>query len=603
MNIIGVSGLYHDSAVALVTPEFFKANAEERFTRIKHDNSLPVNALKWAGEECGNEVDYIVFYERPLLKFDRIQTLRSGHIKNWGVYHKTLKEWASYKIWVRPKIKTLCEDLGIKLKNEILFTDHHQAHAASAYYPSSFEKAGVLCLDGVGEWCTGSISLGEGNNLINLKQQLFPHSIGLFYATITSLAGFKVNSGEYKLMGLAPYGNPVYTKKLLENVIHVNENGGVELNLKYFGFLEGNKMYSSKLCQLLHGSKAPIKVSENGIPTQEACDLAASAQEICNTVMARASRYTTEVANTRNLAIAGGVALNAVSVGHILEQGIVDEIFVQPASSDAGGALGAALMVAASKNILNRNHVKEGKDGMRDGFLGYRITNSEVVETLEKYSIKSERQTRQYINKYIAEKLSEGAIVAVARDSMEYGARALGNRSILADPRGSETQKRLNLAVKKRESFRPFAPVILASEVKNWCEYPYGSKYMTLTSKIKKEKQYKVELGNSDLKTKLETLKSEIPAVTHVDYSARTQIVENGHPLHAILTEFFKKTETPVLVNTSFNLRGEPIVMTAEDGLKCFASSDIDYLVLQDYIIGKKDIVGKKIPAPVTKED
>jgi carbamoyltransferase len=599
MKIIGVSGLYHDSAAALVAPGLIKASGEERFTRIKHDNSLPKETLKWLKTYCDSEVDYLVFYERPLLKLDRIQALRKGHLKNWGSYHKALKEWASYKIWVRPKIQELAKEINLNIKNDILFANHHQSHAASAFYMSPFESSGVLCLDGVGEWSSGSIAKGEGDKLTLVQEQIFPNSIGLFYGTMTSLAGFKVNSGEYKLMGLAPYGEAKYVKKLLENVIHVDDQGGVKLNMKYFGFLESEEMYSQELCQLLFKSRTPGLMVENGIPTNLACDIAASAQEICDKALINSSRYALEITKEKNLAVAGGVALNAVSIGKILELGIAREVYVQPAASDSGGALGAALCVGMAEKGYTRSHLITKQDPMNNSFLGYQITNEEVSVILTKYNLPKRREKRTEVNKFIAQKLEEGKIVGVARDEMEFGARALGNRSILADARGVTIQKKLNKAVKKRETFRPFAPAILEEEIESWCEYPYGSEYMTVVAKIKQEKQIQCPKNIQEvnyIKQTIDNKRSEIPGVTHVDYSARTQIVKQTNPLHPILKEFHKLTTIPVIVNTSFNLRGEPIVCTAEDALKCFASSEIDYLILQEYIVTREDIKNKNIP-------
>jgi carbamoyltransferase len=595
-RILGVSALYHDAAVALVEDGLVVAAAEEeRFTRKKHDSSLPSAALRWLRDEHGLDsgVDHVVFYERPLVKLDRITRSGAGSLR--GVLHtaRGLAGFSKEKLLVESSIAELLDDAGIRWSGSLQYADHHLSHAASAFYPSAFDNAAVLCLDGVGEWASSSLWRGAGNTLEALEESHFPHSLGMFYATMTQLAGFKVNSGEYKLMGLAPYGSPRFADILRREVINVRDDGSVKLNMRYFDFTKTGRMANPRLMQLLGVTKLDAALLKPaGSPSRLACDIAASAQSICNDVMLKAAAHAVERTGYRDIALAGGVALNCVSVGNLLEQGVVDSVFVQPAASDAGGALGCALALSASLGELRRDWVQNGSDAMQAGFLGYELSTTEVEEVLEQYALVATHFDTPIMNAEIARLLAEGYTVAVCRGRAEFGPRALGNRSILADAREPECQTKLNVAVKKRESFRPFAPVVLESDASYWFEAPFGDPYMTTVAHLREELRIAPPTAEDSVLSAVERVvqkRSEIPAVTHVDYSARVQTVPAQHPLAEVLEAFKARTGVGVLVNTSFNRRGEPIVRSAKDAYRCFKQTELDYLVLGAYLIARND--------------
>ena len=593
-RILGISALYHDSAVALVEDGVVvAATQEERFSRKKHDSALPSLALDWLRDQhdLALGVDHVVFYERPLVKLDRITRAGASSVREVLHVAKGLRGFTKDKLLVEASIIELLERSGVGWSGRLQYADHHLSHAASAFYPSPFEEAAVLCVDGVGEWTSSSLWKGAGSVLEAVEEAHFPHSLGLFYAAMTQLAGFKVNSGEYKLMGLAPYGVPRFREVLGKEVVYVRDDGSIKLNMKYFSFTGANQMANPRLLKLLTGSSAaPAMSSASGEPTQLACDIAASAQSLCDEAMLKAARHAVEVTGLRNLSLAGGVALNCVSVGHLLEQGAVDRVFVQPAASDAGGALGCAMALAASLGELRRDWVKQGKDAMCGGFLGYELSVTEVDVVIKKHELNTKQLDTSSMNNEIARLLSEGRTVALCRGRAEYGPRALGNRSILADARDPECQTILNVAVKQRESFRPFAPVVLEEDANCWFNAPFGEHYMTTVAHLKDELRFaQTESCGEGVIAQVRQVRSAIPAVTHVDYSARVQTIPPAHPLREVIEAFKSRTGVGVLVNTSFNRRGEPIVQTADDAYRCFRQTAIDYLVLGDHLIARED--------------
>jgi len=593
-RILGISALYHDSAVALVEDGVVVAAAqEERFTRKKHDSALPALALTWLREQHDLDagIDHVVFYEKPLVKLDRITRAGASSIREVLHAAKGLRGFTKDKLLVEASITELLESCEIAWSGPLQYADHHLSHAASAFYPSPFEEAAVLCVDGVGEWTSSSLWKGTGSTLEALEEAHFPHSLGLFYAAMTQLAGFKVNSGEYKLMGLAPYGVPRFRELLSKEVVHVRDDGSIKLNMKYFSFTRANQMANPRLLELLTGGREATAMSSlSGEPTQLACDIAASAQSFCDKAMLKAARHAVEITGLRNLALAGGVALNCVSVGHLLEQGAVDRVFVQPAASDAGGALGCAMALAASLGELRRDWVKQGTDAMHGGFLGYDLSATEVGDVIQKHELNTKQLDTSSMNKEIARLLSEGHTIALCRGRAEYGPRALGNRSILADARDPECQTILNVAVKQRESFRPFAPVVIEEDANFWFDAPFGDHYMTTVAHLKDELRIaRTESRSDGVIAQVRQKRSSIPAVTHIDYSARVQTVPVEHPLREVIEAFKSHTGVGVLVNTSFNRRGEPIVQTANDAYRCFKQTAIDYLVLGDHLIARAD--------------
>ena len=593
-RILGISALYHDSAVALVEDGVVVAAAqEERFTRKKHDSSLPASAIAWLRDQHGliTGVDHVVFYERPLVKLDRITRASTGSIREVLHTAKGLRGFTKEKLLVEASISELLDNAGVAWDKRLQYADHHLSHAASAFYPSSFEQAAVLCIDGVGEWTSSSLWKGTGSELISLEESHFPHSLGLFYAAMTQMAGFKVNSGEYKLMGLAPYGVARFKDVLRQEVVQVRDDGSIKLNMRYFDFTRADRMVNPRLLRLLaDGDTSQIMLSATGEPTQLACDVAASAQGICNEVMLNAARHAVEQTGCKQLALAGGVALNCVSVGYLLEQEVVDSVFVQPAASDAGGALGCALALSSSLGELRRDWVGHKRDAMNGGFLGYELSGAEVEEVVNKHELATRRLDTSAMNQEIGRLLSEGRTVALCRGRAEYGPRALGNRSILADARDPECQTILNVAVKQRESFRPFAPVVLEEDANLWFNAPFGDHYMTTVAHLKDELRIAQTEPHSDgVIAQVRQVRSDIPAVTHVDYSARVQTIPPAHPLREVIEAFKSYTGVGVLVNTSFNRRGEPIVQTADDAYRCFRQTAIDYLVLGDHLIARED--------------
>jgi carbamoyltransferase len=592
--ILGISAFYHDSAATLIKDgKIISAAQEERFTRKKHDSGYPHNAIKFVLNHSNiklSEVKYVVFYEKPFLKFERLlETYVAFAPKGFRSFSKAIPLWLKEKLYQKKLLFNYLKDQDQSFEDEskILFSEHHLSHAASAFYPSPFEEAIILTADGVGEWATTTVAIGKKNKLEIVKELHFPHSLGLLYSAFTYYTGFKVNSGEYKLMGLAPYGKPIYVDKILNNLIDLKDDGTFMLNQKYFNYSTGFTMTNTYFDELF--GKKPRKPETEKI-NQFHMDIAASIQNVTEKIMILLSESIRKEYNIKNLCLAGGVALNCVANGKILKEKIFDNIWVQPAAGDAGGSLGAAL--AYWHIDLNKERLEVNKDNMNGSYLGNQFENTEIVKKFDEIGAVYEKfEQNELINKTVKD-LSDGKAIGWFQGRMEFGPRALGNRSILGDPRSDSMQKNLNLKVKYRESFRPFAPSILREELKNWFELDVDSPYMLFVAEVKKEKILKItdhqkKLFGIEL---LNIKKSEIPAVTHVDYSARIQTVsEENNPLYyKLLRKFKESTGCPVLINTSFNIRGEPIVNTPEDAFRCFMGTELDTLVVGNYYL-KKD--------------
>jgi carbamoyltransferase len=595
MLILGVSAFYHDSAAALLRDgEIVAAAQEERFTRIKHDSAFPENAIRYCLTEAGvtgADIDHIVFYEKPFVKFERLlETYLAFAPKGFESFRKAMPLWIGEKIFQRDIITKALRDIdpGLAEGDKLLFSEHHFSHAASAFYPSPFERALVLTMDGVGEWTTTSVALGNGSQLQIVKEIHFPHSLGLLYSALTYYTGFKVNSGEYKVMGLAPYGEPKYAKLMLDNLIDVKADGSFHLNLDYFDYCTALKMTNDKFDQLFG---APARKPEDRLE-QRHMDLAASVQAVTEEVVLRLTRALAAETGEKNLCLAGGVALNCVANGKILRDGAFENIFIQPAAGDAGGALGAALAGYYHQKEQPRR-VTPGKDSMKGSYLGPRYETADIETRLRTVGAVFTVVDDDGVIEQTAQALVAGQAVGWHQGRMEFGPRALGGRSILGDPRSPTMQKALNLKVKFRESFRPFAPSVLRERVSDWFEINCDSPYMLLVANVQKSHCREMSAEENALFgiDKLNVPRSDIPAVTHVDYSARIQTVhEDTNPrYHRLLTRFEQLTGCPVLINTSFNVRGEPIVSTPEDAFRCFMGSDIEFLAVGNCILRKAD--------------
>lgn len=585
MKILGISAFYHDSAAALViNGEIIAAAQEERFTRKKQDSAFPEQAVRYclsAGNCALDDIDYVVFYEKPFLKFERlVETYLSFAPHGFKSFSKAIPLWIKEKLFQKSTLKEELEAIGPfkNFEQRILFTEHHQSHAASAFYPSPFEEAAVLTMDGVGEWATSSLAIGRGNRLEIIKELHFPHSLGLLYSAFTYYTGFKVNSGEYKVMGLAPYGQPRYAQLIFDHLIDVKEDGSFRLNQEYFDYCTGLKMTNEKFDQLFGG---PARQSEDTL-TQREMDLAASIQYVCEEVVLKLGRSIAKETGMKNLCLAGGVALNCVANGKLLRDACFENIWIQPAAGDAGGALGAAL--AAHYWHLGQPRKVNPQDSMRGSYLGPEFKTDEIQKRLSQAQAQYETLSDNEVIEKTAQALSEGKAIGWFQGRMEFGPRALGGRSILGDPRSATMQKNLNLKVKFRESFRPFAPSVLAEDAKDWFDINTTSPYMLLVADVQKKHQKPMTQEQSKLFgiEKLNVPRSEIPAITHVDYSARVQTVhpETNPRYHSLIKKFQEKTGCPVLVNTSFNVRGEPIVCTPEDAFRCLMGTEIDILVI-----------------------
>ncbi len=591
--ILGISAFYHDSAASLIIDgKIIAAAQEERFTRKKHDPSYPFNAIKFVLEYSKkklSEIDKIVFYEKPFLKFERLlETYVAFAPYGFRQFTLAMPLWIKQKLFQKKIIISNLKknDKNFNDENKIFFSEHHLSHAASAFFPSPFEEAVILTADGVGEWATTTVAVGKKNKLDIKKEIHFPHSLGLLYSAFTYYAGFKVNSGEYKLMGLAPYGKPIHIKKIRQ-LLDIKEDGSFRLDQKYFNYSTGLTMTNNKFHDLFgHKPRNPDKEEL----TQFHMDIAASVQEITEEIMIKLSKSIRKEYNIKNLCLAGGVALNCVANGKILKEKIFDNIWVQPAAGDAGGSLGAALalwhMEDGNTRIINND------DDMSGAYLGPEYSQNEIEKKLISIGADFELLNDDDLINKVSNYISNGNAVGWFQGRMEFGPRALGGRSILGDPRSTDTQKNLNLKIKYRESFRPFAPSILIEDLENWFEIDSKSPYMLMVSNVKKEKCVKVSKENEKLFgiEKLNITRSEVPAITHIDYSARIQTVhkQTNPKYHKLLTRFKEITGCPILVNTSFNVRGEPIVNTPEDAFNCFMGTELDVLAIGNCFLEKK---------------
>lgn len=587
MNILGISCFYHDSAAAVLQDGRIVAAAqEERFTRKKHDPRFPAHAIEYCLEEAGvpaDGLDYVVFYDKPFLTFERLL------LSYLSVAPKGLRSWLeAMPLWLGKKLhipKVIQREIGYD--GDVLFTEHHEAHAASAFYPSPFEEAAILTVDGVGEWATASYGTGRGNEITLLKELHFPDSLGLLYSAFTYFTGFKVNSGEYKLMGLAPYGRPMYRDRILGELIDLKEDGSLRLNLSYFDFLGGLRMTNKRFDRLFDG---PPRKPETEI-TQREMDIAASIQAVTEEAVLRMMRHVHRETGMKHLCLAGGVALNCVANGRILREGPYEDIWVQPAAGDAGGALGAALSVW-HRFLGNERCVSPGCDSQEGSYLGPSFSPDKVSVFLDGKGYPYIRLDGAERNRILAEQIAQGKIVGYMAGRMEFGPRALGARSILGDPRSVDTQSVMNLKIKYRESFRPFAPTVLEDRISDYFEIDRPSPYMLLVADVRRERRLpQPEEDNLGMMERLKSKRSDIPAVTHLDYSARIQSVRRDvkPDYYDVIRAFEEITGCPVIVNTSFNVRGEPIICTPEDAYRCFMRTEMDVLVIEDCILFKEE--------------
>ncbi len=592
MNILGISALYHDSAACLVCDGRIVAAAqEERFSRKKHDRRIPYRAMAYcleAGRVEKGGLDMVVFYDKPLTKFVRLLTTY-GEVAPRGIksFMMGVPAWLKGKALIPYGIERYLKRSGVGVPKDFLFAEHHLSHAASAFYPSPFESAAIVTVDGVGEWATAAVGLGKGKDLTLLFEQRFPHSIGLLYSAFTYFTGFRVNSGEYKLMGLAPYGRPVYVDKIKEHLVDLREDGSFHLNMAYFGYMSGLTMTTARFDKLFDG---PPRRPESAITRRE-MDLARSIQVVTEEILLKIARYARSVTGQRNLCLAGGVALNCVANGKLKRSGLFDDIWIQPAAGDAGGALGAALY--AWHHVLGNDRIVEQGDAMQGAFLGPAYSHEQIKQFLDTNKLPYTVMSDEDRAAHVAGAIRDQKVVGLLQGRMEFGPRALCNRSILADPRSQKMQSYLNLATKFRESFRPFAPVVLREDSGEYFQTGPDSPYMLLVDQVRPDRCVAAPRNVDDLSMKewVNTARSDVPAITHVDYSARVQTVdETRNPrMHAILRRFKELTGCSVLVNTSFNVRGEPIVCTPEDAYRCFMRTGIDILVLENFVLAKDD--------------
>jgi carbamoyltransferase len=596
MRILGISAFYHDSAAALVVDGRIVAAAqEERFTRKKQDARFPERAIGYCLDEAGiklDDVDYVAFYEKPFVKFERLlETYMAFAPQGFKSFSTAIPVWIREKLFqknvIRDQLKKFAPDFD--WQNKLLFTEHHVSHAASAFYASPFQEAAVLTMDGVGEWCTGSTAIGRGNELNILKELHFPHSLGLLYSAFTYYLGFKVNSGEYKVMGLAPYGQPDFADLIFDKVMDLKGDGSFRLDLSYFDYCTGLTMTNQKFADLFG---APVRDLDKDLLTSFHMNMAASIQKVAEEVMLRLTRALEREYGIDNLCLAGGVALNCVANGKILRDGAFKNVWVQPAAGDAGGSVGAAL--AVWHQFLGRERNADGnKDLMQGAFLGPAFAQQDIESRLNELGARFEVNSEPEVIEQTAAALARGDAVGWIQGRMEFGPRALGARSILGDPRSPSMQKMLNLRVKYRESFRPFAPSVLREDVSDWFELDGDSPYMLLVADVKRERRRRMSNEEESLFgiDKLNVARSDIPAVTHVDYSARVQTVhaDTNPRFHALISQFKAKTGCPVLVNTSFNVRGEPIVCTPEDAFRCFMGNEIELLVIGNCMLRKDE--------------
>jgi len=620
--ILGLSAFYHDSAACLVVDgEIVAAAQEERFTRVKHDHGFPGNAVRYCLKEAGitiDQLDYVGFYDKPLLKFDRLlETYLDYTPSGFFSFLKSMPLWMKEKLWAPDVIRTemakaggaeddrAAKKLAKRFGWNLLFGDHHESHAASAFYPSPFEEAAILTMDGVGEWATSSIGIGRGNEITLLKELRFPDSLGLLYSAFTYYTGFKVNSGEYKVMGLAPYGEPKYVPLIKEKLVEIRDDGSLRMNQEYFGYSQGLRMTNRAFSKLLGGRP---REPESKL-TQREMDLARSVQEITEEAVLKMTRFVQRETGMKKLCLAGGVALNCVANGLVLREGLFDDIWIQPAAGDAGGAIGIALAIW-HRYLGNPRVSPEGQgdwissrepsngvpppyaDGMKGSYLGPGYSEEEIEQYLKTNNYPYTKYSRRELPEVIAGHLASGKVIGLCQGRMEFGPRALGGRSIIGDARSPKMQSVMNLKIKHRESFRPFAPSVLREHVSEWFEMNSDSPYMLMVADVVEKRRRRMTEEEDRLWgiDKLNVVRSEIPAVTHVDYSARIQTVRRElSPLYwEIIEAFRRKTDCPVIVNTSFNVRGEPIVCTPEDSYRCFMRTEMDALALETCVLEKE---------------
>lgn len=623
VSILGISAFYHDSAACLVLDgEIVAAAQEERFTRIKHDHRFPVHAARYCLREAGltaAQLNYVGFYDKPLLKFDRLlETYLDYAPSGFSSFLKSMPLWMREKLWMPDLIRTelavaddeederAAKKLGKEFEWKLLFGDHHESHAASAFYPSPFEDAAILTIDGVGEWATSSLGVGHGNEITLLKELRYPDSLGLLYSAFTYFTGFKVNSGEYKVMGLAPYGEPKYVSGIKDNLLEIRDDGSIRMNHDYFGYSQGLRMTNRAFAKLFGGRPRQPEAKI----TQREMDLACSIQVITEEVMLKMTKFAHRETGLKKLCMAGGVALNCVANGRVLREVPFEDIWIQPAAGDAGGALGVALAIwhrylgkpRSSPEKLgtwkpSRAATTNGllcyADGMKGSFLGPRDSEQSIESFLVSVKAPYKKYSREQLPEVVARELAAGKIIGLHQGRMEFGPRALGGRSIIGDPRSPAMQSVMNLKIKHRESFRPFAPSVLREEVDQWFELNADSPYMLLVADVAASRRKEMTESEKALWgiDKLNVARSEIPAVTHVDYSARIQTVRHEtNPLYwEIIDSFRKLTGCPLIVNTSFNVRGEPIVCSPEDSYRCFMRTEMDVLVLETLVLDKPD--------------
>ena len=588
MYILGISSYYHDSAACLLkNGKIIAAAQEERFSRKKHDQNFPSNAIKYCLSEAGinsSDLETVAFYDKPFLKFERIlETYLAFAPRGLSSFLKAIPLWIKKKLWIKELIK---EELNYS--GTILFPEHHASHAASAFYASPFQDAAFLTMDGVGEWATTSYGIGNGNKMEMLADIKFPHSLGLLYSAITYYTGFRVNSGEYKVMGLAPYGEPKYKDLIYKHLIDVKDDGSFIMDMSYFNYSVGLTMTNQKFDNLFGG---PPRVPESEL-TQKEMDIARSVQEVTEEIVMKMAKHVRKTTKKKYLCLAGGVALNCVSNGKLLRSGLFDDIYIQPAAGDAGGALGCAL-IGWYQHLGNERHADGKNDFMKGAYLGPEFSNDEIKEYLDKKGYSYQKLEDKDLPGHIADLIADQKVIGWFQGRMEFGPRALGARTIIGDSRSAETQKTINLKIKYRESFRPFAPSVREENISEYFDIDRPSPYMLLVADVHKDKQLKMtkeQEGYFGLK-KLNIARSEIPAVTHVDYSARIQSVskQTNPRYHEMLTKFNDKYGCAVLVNTSFNVRGEPIVCTPKDAYLCFMRTEMDYLILNNYLLKKED--------------
>jgi carbamoyltransferase len=592
MNILGISAFYHDSAAALVRDgKIVAAAQEERFSRAKHDSRFPGNAIRYCLAEAGlkgDELDAVAFYDKPIRKFERIlKTYFSTAPFGLKSFLMALPLWLKEKLWIPLEIEESIESCGVTKMPPLYFPEHHESHAASAFYPSPYQRAAILTIDGVGEWATSAVGLGDGNRIEIFKELCFPHSLGLLYSAFTYFTGFRVNSGEYKLMGLAPYGEPRYVKAILDNLLDLREDGSFRLNLKYFGYLSGLTMTNDRFSDLFGG---PARKAETEI-TQREMDIARSIQAVTEEIVLKMARHARQLTGEKHLCMAGGVALNCVANGRLLREGPFDDIWIQPAAGDAGGALGAALLVwhQVQGNPRDADNIH---DRMQAAQLGPEFSDEDIEEYLKAKGYPAKKIGDDQWAVTIAELIAEENVIGLLQGRMEFGPRALGARSIIGDARSPKMQSIMNLKIKFRESFRPFAPACLAERVSDYFDLDRPSPYMLLVASVRKDLWKELRDGKpAPIRERIHQIRSTIPAVTHVDYSARVQTVaaDTNPRFHSLLEAFEKRTGCGVIINTSFNVRGEPIVCTPEDAYRCFMRTEMDYLVLGSFVLSKKD--------------